>query len=221
MLFWNFLTDFGDTAVTLPLAAMTLALLLAGGARRAALAWVLAVGLCGLSMALLKLAFGSCGAGLNVRPFSPSGHSALSVMVYGGMALLFSTTAMPRRLIFRLLAMLFAAGIALSRIMVSAHTPVEVVVGLLIGLGALVVLAQGLRREVLVLAWPASRVVALTVLLVTLMHGFRWPIESNLLRFGFNSRPLERVCALTESLRPALASGHRKLPGGGTEDPTR
>ncbi|MBV8776996.1 MAG: hypothetical protein JO258_07350, partial [Alphaproteobacteria bacterium] len=86
---WVFVTDCGDSAVTLPLALLTLIYLAAIAGRRAALCWLLAVGAAAIAIGLLKLAFGACGpmAGVIV---SPSGHTAMSTAIYGSFAVLAS-----------------------------------------------------------------------------------------------------------------------------------
>ena len=82
----NFLTDFADQAVVLPVAGAVLVLLLATGWRRGALAWAGCVSGVLAVMLALKLVTLACGwrvpwTGL----YSPSGHTAASAVVYGGL----------------------------------------------------------------------------------------------------------------------------------------
>ena len=58
----KFITDFGDSAVTLPLATVVLAYLVWARWYRAAVGWGLAVAGCGLAMAMLKFGLLACGA---------------------------------------------------------------------------------------------------------------------------------------------------------------
>jgi membrane-associated phospholipid phosphatase len=178
--FWNYITDFGDSSVTLPLAAFLLLYLLAVQRWRSALAWGLAVGSCGLAMAMLKLVFQSCEPLLASKDFtSASGHSAMSTMVYGGCALLLTTrpAAWPR-VATGAIALALVAMIAVSRVIIGAHRPLEVMAGLLVGLMA-VLLLRRLQEQAttrLPIMLPALGGLAL----ILLMHGTRWPIEEHI-----------------------------------------
>src|SRR5438067_2196816 len=84
---WNFVTDFGDTAVTVPLAALMGCFLLAARQPRLAAGWALAIVGCAGAIGGLKLVLAACGYSLGVPgQASPSGHTAMSVAVYGGYA---------------------------------------------------------------------------------------------------------------------------------------
>jgi membrane-associated phospholipid phosphatase len=176
--FWTFVTDFGDSAVTLPLGALTLIFLLASGWRRAAFAFLLAIGCAGLAIGLLKLLLVSCGKPLvGAALTDPSGHVAMSASTYGSLAL-----AVGRSLPVRLrpwlgaAAALLVAGIALSRILLLAHSPAEVAVGLAVGLLSILVFRAALgpgEAPPLRLAWFALGAIAVAAA----MHGTRWPIE--------------------------------------------
>lgn len=176
---WNFVTDFGDTAVTLPLAAVTIAFLFFSGWPRAALTFALVLAGCGAAIGLVKLVLQSCGRPLlHIDVANPSGHAAISAMVYGALAVLFSRNILDR---YRWLPILAAAAlvsaIALSRVVLDSHSPVEVAIGLSIGvMGAvafwylLPVLPAGPFRGL----WLA----AIALIVVGAMHGSRWPIEA-------------------------------------------
>jgi len=58
---WSFITDFGDTAVTLPLAALMLLFLLVTRQTRLASVWVLAVLGCAGVIGGMKLIVDACG----------------------------------------------------------------------------------------------------------------------------------------------------------------
>jgi membrane-associated phospholipid phosphatase len=176
--FWNFVTDFGDTAVTLPLAALTIVFLFASGWRRAAVAFALALLACGIAIGLAKLALESCGRPLLHTDISnPSGHAAISTTVYGSLAVLFAgNVAAGRRWIPIVAAAILLVGIALSRVVLDAHSPVETALGLAIGLAGLALFYRLISAE------PAVPVRGLWlalagVLVIGLMHGARWPIE--------------------------------------------
>ncbi len=182
---WTFLTNYGDSAVTLPLAAATLVVLAFGGSPRLLRGWLLAVVVCGSSMVLLKIGFSDCAdsAGPAHRAFSPSGHAAMSALVYGGVALL---ACIGRARVLRALALglalLAVAAIGVSRVIVHAHTVPEVVVGLGIGVGALALLQRSAKGAELRLDVPA--LLGTAALVVVVMHGTQWPVEPVLQHLG-------------------------------------
>jgi membrane-associated phospholipid phosphatase len=138
-------TNFGDLAVLLPVAVIVaMGLLVKAGPRHVAI-WLLAVGGCALTIALLKVTL--CCGGLPAIA-SPSGHTAMSTVVYGGLGFLIVGR---RRRWQRAFATAFAAlgvvGIAYSRVAVRAHTQEEVFVGLMIGSVFLLVLILLMRRQ--------------------------------------------------------------------------
>jgi len=182
---WLSITDFGDSAVGLTLAALVLVALLVSGWSRGAVAWLLAVAGCGTAMAVCKVAFRlastTCAPVAHAVPaFSPSGHAALSTVVYGGLAVLGGRQLpMPARYLLGVCAGLWIALIASSRIAVQAHTPVEVVTGLAVGLGAIMLMIHLLRRtEGPRMLLP--QLAAASVLALALMYGSHWQVESSL-----------------------------------------
>jgi len=175
---WVFITDCGDSAVTVPLALLTLVFVIAAGAQRLAVGWVLTIGGCAGAIAVLKLAFGGCGQRISIAHIvSPSGHTAMSAVVYGSLALLLGTALPPRyRRAVLLAAIVGVVGIALSRVVLHEHSVAEIVVGFAVGAGAVAVFRAILAREkppALALSWFVVSIVAL----ITLMHGTRWMIE--------------------------------------------
>jgi membrane-associated phospholipid phosphatase len=169
---WVFVTDCGDSAVTVPLALLTLIFLAAAGQRRLAFAWV-------------KLGFGACGQHLqSVHIVSPSGHTAMSTAVYGSLALLISAqlSVFQRRLVC-VTATAAIVGIALSRLMLHNHDLAEIAVGFCIGVGAVTIFRAMLRRSeipVLPLGWLLLSGAAL----IAVMHGTRWIIEPTVHHFA-------------------------------------
>jgi len=178
--FISFVSDFGDTAVTLPFAAI-LALFLGGVQSPASSATALrSLALCLGAMVLLKVAFITCGRHWDIGLVSPSGHAAISLTVYGMAAMvLASWTAGWWRMSLAVAAAALVAAIAVSRVLLGVHTVTEVVVGLLVGAAALWVFAASYL-------WPAKPRpgranlfflgLALVVPLAAL-HGERLPAE--------------------------------------------
>ena len=121
---WDFVTDFDDSAVTLPLATWVLIFLMAAGKRRAALAWAAAVVVTGAMMAALKLVFDACGGtAAATHILSPSGHTAMSTVVYGALAVLVAARLGPRgRGTIGAAAAAFIFGIAWRRVALHHHS---------------------------------------------------------------------------------------------------
>jgi len=190
---WVFLTDFGDTAVTVPLAVLMVGFLLVARQPRLAIGWGLAIVGCAGAIGGLKLGFAVCGHPLDgARVASPSGHTAMSIVVYGGFAAVVGAT-LTRLARAPLIAgtAVPVIGIPLSRTIVSGHTTNEVVVGLAVGiaaLGAIIAVMARYRPERLPLAWLAAG--ALVVFM--LFHGTHWPAE----------QAVHRLAGLLAFLRP-------------------
>jgi membrane-associated phospholipid phosphatase len=174
---WNFVTDFGDTAVTLPLSALMVAFLAFEGEKRAAACLALAVALCGLTIGFAKLALQSCGRPLlSIDLATPSGHAALATVVFGSFAYLLSRGApAERRWIFAAGALIIILCIAASRIALAVHSTTEVVAGLCIGLSALAIFGRltGPLLERPTVLWLCLSAAAL----IAVFHGSRWPVE--------------------------------------------
>ena len=182
---WNFVTDFGDTAVTVPLAFAMACFLAATKHLRLALGWCLAIAGCAGAMAALKLAFVACGAPL-IGPVltSPSGHTAMGIAIYGGYAAILGTR-LPSvaRAALITAAVLFAIGIALSRIVLHDHSPLEVVVGLAVGSATLALLVAIVARFP-PSPLPTGHLVGAAIVIALLFHGERWPAEQALRRLA-------------------------------------
>ena len=169
---WVFVTDSGDSAVTVPLALLTLAFLIAGRHPRIAFGWTLAIGGCALAIGVLKLAFGACGERIPLGHIvSPSGHTAMSTAIYGSLALLVGAGLQPsRRIAVCAVAAVAITGIALSRLVLHEHNLPEIVLGGVVGVGAVAFFGAALRRE----TSPAIQVKWLLLcgaVLIAAMHG--------------------------------------------------
>ncbi len=178
---WAFITNLGDTAVTVPLALLTCGFLCAWREVRLALGWGLAILGCAGVIAVLKLLLAACGHRLGVAGLlSPSGHSAMSAAVYGSLCLLIANPSPPlvRTMVYTVGALLIA-DIAASRVALRYHAPAEVAVGLIVGLVEVAVFRTILvKRPVTTLRVPW--LVGAAAILVTLLYGTRWPAEQAL-----------------------------------------
>lgn len=182
---WVFLTDFGDTAVTVPLALLMVGFLFAAKEPRLAIGWGLAIVGCAGAIGGLKLVFAVCGHPIDgARVASPSGHTAMSVAVYGGFAAVVGAILKgPARATLIAGAAIPVIGIPLSRTIVSGHTKIEVVVGLAVGIAALAAIIAIVARHRpgrLPLAWLAAG----TLTVFVLFHGTRWPAEQTIHGFA-------------------------------------
>lgn len=140
-----FITNFGDLAVLLPLIAIFGFWLVAVHRPLALLWWLLAFAVCVGGTAVLKMYFYVCP--LTEDLHSPSGHTSLSTLVYGALTVvaMLDTSGWRRGLVAALGALLIG-GIATTRVLIDAHSVIEVVFGFAIGCVSLALFAYGYRR---------------------------------------------------------------------------
>jgi membrane-associated phospholipid phosphatase len=132
--------------VLLPLAAAILFWLVISRAFRAAAWWAVAVVACGGVTAALKIFFWDCPLIAGVH--SPSGHTSLSTLVYGGLALIVAIEGggwRPRIATAGGAAVILA--IAVSRLLLDAHSVPEIILGWIVGSASLALFGQGYRRS--------------------------------------------------------------------------
>jgi membrane-associated phospholipid phosphatase len=181
------ITDFGDSAILLPVAGLVMGALWLSGARRSATAWGVAVGLCCLAIVALKIALRPCDRALIADSLrNPSGHAAFAAVVYGCLALLLAQRCASPLLRGAIagLASAWILVIGLSRLAVHAHTPAEVAVGLAIGAAAVGLFALQQRR----LALPRLSLPVIGLLLVivlAVMHGSQAEAEGMIRRLAW------------------------------------
>ncbi len=163
-------TDFGDLAVLLPVAAVVLLWLLAVRSVRGAVWWLAALALCIGGTALLKIYFFACSPVPSLA--SPSGHSSFSTLVYGALAAIVAPelTAGWRRIIVLAGGIALIATIAVSRLILGVHSLPEIMLGIAVGLVSLGLFAQGYLRARPTGAWLTPLLVAVAVLWV-ILHG--------------------------------------------------
>jgi membrane-associated phospholipid phosphatase len=192
----NALTDFGDAAILLPLSTVMLVWLLRFHPHRAAVSWVIAIGLCLAGTALLKILFYGCPPVSNL--VSPSGHTSLSMLVYGSIALIVASEARgwQRNTILAAGAALIV-GIAGSRLVLNKHTALEVGSGLLIGTVTLPLFARGFLRSRDSEA-PLLPLVLLAIAVVAIFYGQELRAESILHAISRYLRVSGNVCVVQE-----------------------
>lgn len=132
---WYRITDLGDAAVTLPLALAVALWLLQADGWRVALRW--AASLAAGAALVLASKLLNAGCGMSLESFDMrviSGHAMLSAAVWSVfLALLLRSIRPAWRDGGFMLGLLLAALICLSRVMLAAHTPTEVIAGWLLG----------------------------------------------------------------------------------------
>ena len=129
---WQTLTSAGDSAVLLPLIAwITLWLMIPVSTRLDGWRWIVAVCVCGGGVTLSKLLFMGWNIGIPGLDYTGlSGHSAMSMLVWPTTAALLSRRTDVRWHALAIGAgVLFALGIAVSRIVLKDHSVPEVILG--------------------------------------------------------------------------------------------
>jgi membrane-associated phospholipid phosphatase len=177
MSWMHLISDFGDSGVLLPLSLILTVALWRYQSSRAAVYFLSAAGFCLTVIVSLKLILIACGNAWGGGIVSPSGHTSMSATVYGVVGLVTARQApyWQRPLIaFAMVA--FVCCIALSRIVLGAHSIAEVVLGFLVGTAAVYLFARqyfrlGTRKINLLLVGTSF------VLVLLLLHGTRLPVE--------------------------------------------
>jgi len=185
----GYVTDFADQAVLLPLAMAVGLVFVASGWRRGAIAWTAGIGAALGLMLLLKMTFLACGhliAGGALH--SPSGHTAASGIVYGGLLAIMARLVTGSERWTLPCAAAVALVIGASRLALGVHTVLEVGLGGIVGICGAVAVAR--------LAGPPPpelklrTIAALAVLVLVLFHGFRMPAEAAIRQVAFDVWPL-------------------------------
>ncbi len=173
----QFVTDFGDQAVLLPLAAAVALVFALAGWRRGAMAWGVAVAGTLALMLVLKLGFLACGHALPVDQIrSPSGHTAAGAAIYGGLLAVTVRRVTGHGRWTLICALSAALVIGASRLALGAHTGLEVILGGMVGVcGALAANrfagAPPPRLQI-------SRIAGVAVFVLVLLHGVHMPAEA-------------------------------------------
>jgi membrane-associated phospholipid phosphatase len=188
------LTRLGNSVVTLPIAGAILVALYVWIGKKVALAWLVWLVVCGAVTAALKIYFHACPVRV-VDLVSPSGHTSLSLFVYGGLFLITGSRwhDWPRPT-FWLLGALLASAIAVSRLVIGAHSWIEVAIGVAVGALALAQFWTVFRHtpKPAMPIWPIWIVALIPILL---LHVHNLPTESLLTRLALFLRGKVDFCA--------------------------
>jgi membrane-associated phospholipid phosphatase len=175
-------TDCGDLAVLLPLAAVLTAWVLLVAKPRILKAWLAALALCIGGTAILKIYFFACPPLSDLH--SPSGHTSLSILVYGTLTLAITASLKDwRRWLIFVGGTMFIIGIGVSRIIVQAHSIPEVLLGSVLGIGALAVIVVTYLGDVPARTYIGP-LITVSVMLVILLNGHELRAEELLHRIA-------------------------------------
>ena len=190
----RYLTDFADQAVVLPVAGAVLLGLLAVGWRRGALAWALSVGGVLLTMLGLKLVVFACFIHWDLAGHgrfalsSPSGHTAASAVVYGGLLALLAPRSVAGTLLAAFAGGLVALLFGMTRLALQVHTVTDVLAGAAVGvLGAVAMRAMAGERP---RDLSPPRLVLLACVVMIAFHGNRLEAESHIRLWAVDVWPL-------------------------------
>jgi membrane-associated phospholipid phosphatase len=175
----KFVTDFGDSALLLPLSLAILAWLLFARSARTGIWWSAALILCGTGIGVLKMLFFACPPGGDLD--SPSGHTALSALVYGGLATILASETQSKwlRRAIGAAAFFLIVTIADSRLVLHMHSLPEVAAGMAIGIATLALFVFQYRR----IPHKHGRILPLLLIAsitVAVFHGQQLTPESRL-----------------------------------------
>lgn len=180
---WRAVTNFGDSALLVPVAAWVAIWLWRRGQQRMAVVWGLCVLLVIALVSASKVAFMGWGIhppGLNFTGFS--GHSAMSLCIWPVAGVCVFAGMGRARGIGMVLGYVLAAAVATSRVPLHAHSVPEAVLGATLGaiVSASFLLAWRRRLWAPMAARPAFQWLLLVVLAaaVLLTYGDRFPSES-------------------------------------------
>jgi membrane-associated phospholipid phosphatase len=162
------ITNLGDPVLLITAAAVLIAYMLRCGARRTALLWLQSFAVALVLVALSKFALQLLGHAV-LEVSSPSGHTGVSAAFYlcTAIALSRAITRGGRIALVGASAALVLA-IAISRVVLGAHDVAEIVIGLLIGVGAALWFARRSAGQIPLPAFRARHFAAFAALVVAL-----------------------------------------------------
>ena len=205
--YWYVITRFGEVQTLLPAALwVCLALLRSQATRVLAYRWLFWLALVTLLNAASKLAFIGWGVGVASWNFTGfSGHAMFSAAIYPLLLVTLVARCSPGWHKAALgLGLVLAAGVALSRVMVNAHSVSEVVLGWLLGSG--VTLLAMSRPALQSARWHlyVPTLLALWMVLAPLLAPpapTHWMVTRLALLLSGRTQPYTRL-DLTRELRP-------------------
>jgi membrane-associated phospholipid phosphatase len=174
----HLVTNLGDSALLVPASAVLLAYLLYIRSGRTAGIWATTLVLCACLTIVAKLALYTCGAEPSLADLrSPSGHTSLSVTFYGCCALMAGADKDPSmRWLLLFGSVATTVAIAISRVVLQAHTIGDVAAGFAIGLLCVAWFSSlYFARPPSPMRWELALVTF--SLIALLMYGRHWTLE--------------------------------------------
>ncbi len=175
------LTDLGNLAVVGPAAIVCWFWLLRRWDTATALRFLFAFVATFVAISGLKVASRWTGGGFAGTPFelstgAPSGHMAMTTLVYGGMAVLLLRLRRSRiSLVAAAFSIFTLIGVAVTRVILQAHTPADVAVGFAVGCVSAAWVCRGAASSSNRPVQHTIELLAALAVTVLLMHlsGFR------------------------------------------------
>ncbi|EMW5167270.1 phosphatase PAP2 family protein [Raoultella sp. XY-1] len=195
---WQWVSFFGDSTVLLPsAAAVFMVLFLRRPSRQIAWQWGLLFGITGAIVSASKLAFMGWGIGIRELDFTGfSGHTALSTAFWPiFLWLLCARGSIALRRTAMVMGYLLAGLVGYSRLAIHAHSPSEVIAGLLLGAcgSALFLLLQRNSSRVVDAQLSWGGVLSLIIIPAALLNtGAKAPTQSLLGDIAVKIGPLEK-----------------------------
>ncbi|MGK3185615.1 phosphatase PAP2 family protein [Raoultella planticola] len=195
---WQWVSFFGDSTVLLPsAAAVFMVLFLRRPSRQIAWQWGLLFGITGAIVSASKLAFMGWGIGIRELDFTGfSGHTALSTAFWPiFLWLLCARGSVVLRRTAMVMGYLLAGLVGYSRLAIHAHSPSEVIAGLLLGAigSALFLLLQRNSSRVVDAQLSWGGVLSLIIIPAALLNtGAKAPTQSLLGDIAVKIGPLEK-----------------------------
>jgi membrane-associated phospholipid phosphatase len=173
---WSFITDFGDSAVTGPIALAIAAWLVASHAWRGAASWFLLFGAGAFSVFCTKVAYAGWDIGVPAIT-GVSGHSFASTSVFAVTGyFLGSNFPKPAKYFGGCLGYFAGVIVGLTRVILGDHSPSEVVIGCMLGGVIAVAAIEIIRPRLRIVAAPLVFAFMVVILMFTL-HGQKAPSE--------------------------------------------
>lgn len=194
---WTAISNFGDAALTLPV-ALTCAIWLRLSDKRLAVRWVklLAAGMA--LVGITKILYAGCGVEISAIGFRViSGHTTLSTSVWTVAIALLWRAAGGNARAGALLGLLIGLLTAFARVFDYAHTVPEVIAGWLLGAAMGALFVHPLARSKVKLFRPFAAATGL-LFVTTVAYGHHAPIQAMIDRYspGVCSRIWASVSAL-------------------------
>jgi membrane-associated phospholipid phosphatase len=197
---WNAISNIGDAAVTLPIAAVCAIWLMRSDWRLAG-RWILFLAAGMVLVGITKILYFGCGVGIPAIEFRViSGHTTLSTAIWTvALALLFRCKGGSAR-VGATLGLLIGALTAVARVFDNAHTISEVISGWLLGAAIATLFIRAFERSGARLFFPYMAPLSL-MLIATVAYGHHAPFQKMIEDYSHG------VCArISARLLPSLLS---------------